>query len=155
MTGQHAIYARIMLNVVVLPAPFGPKRARIVSCETPKETSSTAFVREPRNVLETCNTRNESLDFETASTSAPTSISKLLLLFASVLRLLRLENIFAGRFDPESNQTRMEKRVRARVIRYAIGPPYLIKLPIEFVVIRSLPSQRSENRLIEMNDARS
>ena len=157
MIGQHVKHARIILNVVVLPAPFGPKRARIVFCETPNVTSSTAFACEPRNVLEICITRNGSLELETASVSASTSVSIIgvSVLSAAALCFLRLERIFAGKFDPESNQTRTAKRIKGNINRYVIGPPYFVMLPNEFVVICSPPSHRSENKLTETNDARS
>ena len=61
----------MILNVVVLPAPFGPSRANKVSLGMLRLTSSTT--RLPLYVLETLRIRSKSLDFDTASAAAITS----------------------------------------------------------------------------------
>ena len=71
--GKHEVRdVRIMLNAVVLPAPFGTSSAKMVFCATPKLTESTTLP-DRQNDLETSSTRSASCDSLTACASARTS----------------------------------------------------------------------------------
>ena len=103
-----------MLNVVVLPAPLGPRSAKIVSCATPKLTESTTMPA-PLKLLDTPSTRSASLELRTASSSARTSARCMSAISISALGLVVREEserscFFQG--EPESTKTRKPKRRR-------------------------------------------
>lgn len=94
--------SRIILNIVVLPAPFGPSIAKMVFWDTPKLTSSTTFFL--WNCLEMCATRSRSVEFFIASASAATSSGTAVLV--DCLADPR------GRIDPEAAQKRRESKTK-------------------------------------------
>lgn len=105
---------RIMLNVVVFPAPLGPRSAKIVSCDTPKLTLSTTLLSLEPNAFTTFRTRRASDDDATTAASSSTS-----------LRPTAPPSVFLpnGRFfeelkrrgstEPESTQTSMPNSTSA------------------------------------------
>ena len=63
----------MILNVVVLPAPFGPSSAKIVSRATPKLTLSTTLFTALPNAFATFITLSESSEWDTCAASSCTS----------------------------------------------------------------------------------
>ncbi len=109
--------ARMILNVVVFPAPLGPRSAKIVSCDTPKLTLSTTRLSVLPNAFTTFMTRRASAELVTFSASSSTS----LIVAPGVLVpeppllpvcLRNWENL-RTMIEPESTQTRMPKRTKA------------------------------------------
>ena len=97
--GEYSIYIRIMLKVVVFPAPLGPSKANTVSVETPMLRSSKT--RLPLYDFEIFKTRRTSSEIATACAAAVTSS------FEEVFPLE--EVVFLKRREPESAQMRMAK----------------------------------------------
>ena len=95
-------YSRIILNVVVLPAPFGPSIAKIVFWDTPKLRLSITFFL--WNCLEMCATRSRSFELSIASASAATSLG-----IAVLVDCLADPR---GRTDPEAAQKRRESKTK-------------------------------------------
>lgn len=116
--GECQIHIRIMLNVVVFPAPFGPSRAKSVFCDTPKLALSTTRLSALPYALTTLSTRRVSFDVATFIASSYTSF---LLPAWTDLRLSRRMSadvaafavFLRGRTAPESTQTRIPKRTKA------------------------------------------
>ena len=101
---------RMMLKVVVFPAPLGPSKAKTVSFPTPMLTSSTTLF--PLKDFETLMTRRRSSDTATDSAAAITSsfdddavpVSEVVLWRARKRLLV---------WDPESTHTRVIRRTDA------------------------------------------
>lgn len=102
LCGGVSGHSRIILNVVVFPAPFGPSIAKMVFWGTPKLTlSTTVFL---WNRLETWSTRSRSFELSIPSASAATSSGSAALVDCLVKP--------RGRTDPEAAQKRMASKTK-------------------------------------------
>ena len=88
----------MLLNVVVLPAPLGPRRANTVFFPTLKLMSSTTLL--VPKVLETLRTRRRSSEFEAASAAIATSSLEPY----ALKKTLFMTRALRGRIVPDSHQ---------------------------------------------------
>ena len=104
------------LNVVVFPAPLGPRSAKIVSWDTPKLTLSTTRFVALSNALTTFITLSASSDAVTFAASSSTSFISAFSpkdLEPEVGFFLRNCENLRTMIDPESTQTRMSNSTNA------------------------------------------
>lgn len=127
-----------MLNVVVLPAPLGPRRAKIVSLATEMLTSSVILLW--LNFLDTPDTSRRLVDDTEDPFSSASIFSKGGLRAGAVFNLDRGRLFKDARdIDPDPNQTRIEKSPIAYKIRYKMGPPSFVSDSSDFFPAKLVP----------------